>query len=571
MGKGFNVVAGLLVLAGTGFAWAGNEVQPASAAEQRIAECLSARDPDCLLQAAAALVANGMDASTAYSLAHAQMFADDRAGVRSTLPYVHPAARLRIVAALAGNYWADGDTDAAMDSLRLLNRDSDRAKLLAAIGVAQFRAGDTTGGHLTIEAAEAAARRAPDLWQLQSGMLPVVNARAAIGDQAAATALLTHLYRTARNGGADRTILYPLELTFIAFGDIAGTREVLANTRDGDVRVRHLIGLARALADRGEGRSAEKFLQQAVAIIGDPNAYGDRFRLGRVVSLRSIARVQAGMGKPEDAVSTLQASLRVAERIRREFDPTIDEPDASFERDMTISSTVESLIMLAEIGGEEMRYAEAVASANRTERTFSRIELLRRIGTSMADHGDGPGARTVFEEAFAIAKDYARETGDYLSHLELAGAAEAAGFERLSDSILQDVTLLTRSSVEQSADPLLLGFVAEQQSAAGDADGVLATLQRMHAMSLEHPDDEFDIEAIARTAAYYAAALARLGYLDGAYRVAEFGVGMALAIPDPAKRAAALVELALAPAHHSYNLRSELPFDDIVSPSYPPI
>ena len=543
----------------------------AVAGAERIAVCLAARNSDCLLDAAAALMSGGIDFSSAYRLAHAQMRSGDRIGVQSTIPYVYRSARFQIVASLAGSYWTDGDTAKAMELVGLLETGPDRARLMAAIGIAQYRSGNAEDGRRTIDLAEDEAMRASSAWNRQRGLTAVIRARAAINDQAAATMLLTRLYRTARNGGADRSRLGPLEQIFIEFGDIAGTREVLLHIESGAGRARHMIELAKTLAGRGDERSADKFLQLAVAIIADEEAYGERFPAGRVVHLQSVAKLQAEMGRPDDALLTLDASFRLANRIAGEIDVQSEEASGSFERNIAQSSAVDSLILMAEIGNDGTKYASAIAAAAEAGNAGSQIDLLTRIATSMADNGDRVGARTLFEDAYALARDHARQTNDYNRHVELEGSVEAAGLTRLSAAIREDAISLMRTFADRSRDPQEVEYVADLQSILGDVDGVLATLRWMQDYGLESPDDEFDDELVARSAAYYAARLAQSGYLEGAYEVADFGVNAARSVPRPVRRASVLVELALSPTHQSFDLPGGLPIEDILSPLYPPI
>ncbi len=538
--------------------------------EERIATCMAAQDPDCLLDAAISLapiaMSGGSESHIGYRIVTAQLHVGDRAGALSMLGHVHPYGRFRLVWPIADRYWIDGDIEAALNSAELLDSASDRAKLMAVIGVAQFRSGDLAAGRQTIDAAEREAWRGTSIWGQHQGLLAVIRARAEIGELSAASNLLTRVYRTARNGGADRMVLSPLESQFAKLGDIEGVREVLAHTSSGRRSVQIMLDLARALLEQGDVRSVEKYTRLAFQVIADADDYGGRFPLGRMVDLQTIAGIQNEMGRPDAALSTLMTSLKVAEEIRAGLDPNSDDPEDAYEYDQVVRSVVETHIMIADIGGDGSGYSNALDAATQVGRLADLVDLQRQIGRAIAISGDIAGAESVLTQAFSLARDYARDSGDYERHLELAWTAEANGFEDLSGEIVQDAVALMRDFARKAEDLSEIDYVAGLQASVGDVDGVVATLQHIHTNSLGGADSTLNAQMTSAMAAFLASNLASSGFRDGAYRVAEFGLTIAQLIPTPSKRASAFIELALSPENYYREIPTELPFDDIVSP-----
>ncbi len=482
------------------------------------------------------------------------------------LRHVHPFGRFRLVSPIADSYWIDGDVEAALNTTELLNSASDRAALMAVIGVAQFRAGNHAEGRQTIDAAEREAWRETNIWGQHQGLLSIVRARAEVGDVSAASNLLTRIYRTARNGGADSMALAPLERQFATLGDVEGVREVLAHTDSGRRRVRFILDLARSLMTQGDFTSAEKYVHLAFPIVTDAELYGVRFPAGRVFDLQTIARIQNEMGHPDAALSALMVSLKVAEEIRTGLDPNSEDVEEAYEDAQVIRNVVESHIMIADIVDDRSSYSAALDVAAQAVRLADRIDLQRRIGRAIADSGDTTAAETVFADTFSLARDYARDSGDYERHLELAWAAEAVGFDDLAGEIIQDAIALMRDFTQRAEDLSEIDYVADLQASVGDVEGVIATLRHIHSNALGGADNNLNAQMTSEMAAFFASSLASSGYGDSAYRVAEFGLTIAQLISTPPERASAFIELALSPENYYRAIPTELPFDDIVSP-----
>lgn len=495
------------------------------------------------------------------------MLAGDRAGVEAILPRLYNHSRYTIVAALAGSYLEEGDVAAAMDALSWLDDAPDRARLMAAIGIAQFRLGDQSGGRQTLERAEALALQAEDQRNGQRGPLAIVQALAAIGDSTAARNLLTERYRAARNAGLDRSRLHSYEQSFIDLGDVDSANEVLTQLDSDSDRVLYMIGFAYGSASHGEFSLAAEFIQRSVAILLADRPDSEARPRVPLYQMQLTAQIQADNGRREDASATLKATIRIADDLEEHLTNTgIDHPVPWGTLQLARART---LVQLAELTGDTDRYNDALAATNGIA-IWYRLDGIRRIALSLAENGYGSLSEALFAEALELAEIEGYDLYNQPVFFELIASADAAGFEQLAP-VWQRVALLGHAVSDEPADPHLIALSSQLLVNVEDIDAVLSALQNFHADARDFSFGAYDAESTVKLATNLAESLARSGRLEDAYRVVEFGVSTVKEISDPGRQATALVTLALSPEYSATDLPNSLPIGDIEIPDYPPM
>ena len=560
----------MLVALATGGAPAEGRTAPLTDLEQRIVACMAARDSGCLLDAATALAPEvdtfGLDTVVARRIASAQLGVGNSSAALNWMRRLEPDLRpVRLLAPIAEERLLAGDVSGALATARLVENLEQQLALHAAIGVYQFRSGETDSGLQIIEVAEAAARQGGLRdWSTVLAIQAVARARALIGDRTSAIETLTGLHRRARNAGLQRHIVSPIEHNLAALGDIPGVREVIATpaARTGGPRL--LIELARALIAQGDTQGAGKFLQEAATQIRAGIPDDDWVPDGRALQLLHIAEMQVGYGADAAALSTAKAAIEAARGIEEEIAAQGDSSQARGRSDIVAQVLVRSWMLISSVSRESEAKATALRIASEVEQPERRAGLYLIIAEHMADRGDRPGARQALEQALDAARVYVELHGDLHVHQELVAAA--AGFPDLAALVREEGLAIASDGPRDWPEPEDIWTFIGFQLAVGDADGVIQTL-RLGLSRIEGGQERDRLFGLAVNSAVEAAwGLAESGDLDGAYRVAEEGLTAARELRPSTGRALAFVELALAPEHYPRDIPTDLPIDDIVSP-----